>query len=119
MTSITATYVGGPTLRLTYAGLTFLTDPTFDEPGSYPGAGADARASSSAPRSPPPSSARSTSCCSRTTSTPTTSTTRAGALLAVGPRRSCRRRTPAARIPGVRGLEPWERQRRARRATSR
>lgn len=32
----TTTLVGGPTLRLTYAGLTFLTDPTFDEPGTYP-----------------------------------------------------------------------------------
>ena len=36
MTSpITATLVGGPTLHLTYAGRTFLTDPTFDEPGAY------------------------------------------------------------------------------------
>ncbi|WP_456844843.1 MBL fold metallo-hydrolase [Cellulomonas sp. P5_C6] len=38
--SITATFVGGPTLRLTYAGLTFLTDPTFDPPGDYPSGGA-------------------------------------------------------------------------------
>ncbi|MEV0294885.1 hypothetical protein [Nocardia sp. NPDC050710] len=29
--------VGGPTLRLHYAGLTWLTDPTFDAPGDYPG----------------------------------------------------------------------------------
>ncbi|WP_258724473.1 MBL fold metallo-hydrolase [Cellulomonas sp. NS3] len=36
----TTTLVGGPTLRLTYAGLTFLTDPTFDEPGTYPSPGA-------------------------------------------------------------------------------
>ena len=36
MTSITATYVGGPTLHLAYAGLTFLTDPTFDPPGGVP-----------------------------------------------------------------------------------
>src|SRR3954468_4218772 len=34
--SITATLVGGPTLRLTYSGLTFLTDPTFDDPRTYP-----------------------------------------------------------------------------------
>ena len=34
--SITATLVGGPTLRLTYAGLTFLTDPTFDDPRRVP-----------------------------------------------------------------------------------
>ena len=39
MTSITATFVGGPTLLLTYAGQTFLTDPTFDPPGDYPGTG--------------------------------------------------------------------------------
>src|SRR3954449_12301197 len=38
--SITATFIGGPTLRLLYAGLTFLTDPTFDPPGAYPGTGA-------------------------------------------------------------------------------
>jgi L-ascorbate metabolism protein UlaG (beta-lactamase superfamily) len=36
--SLTATWIGGPTLRLTYAGLTFLTDPTFDDPGEYAGA---------------------------------------------------------------------------------
>jgi len=36
-TPITATLVGGPTLALTYAGLTFLTDPTFDEPRDYEG----------------------------------------------------------------------------------
>lgn len=29
--------VGGPTLRLRYARATFLTDPTFDPPGDYPG----------------------------------------------------------------------------------
>jgi len=27
---------GGPTVVLPYGGLTFLTDPTFDEPGDYP-----------------------------------------------------------------------------------
>lgn len=30
-------HIGGPTVRLRYAGQTFLTDPTFDEPGDYPG----------------------------------------------------------------------------------
>src|SRR4051812_22786860 len=40
MTSqLTATLVGGPTVLLTYAGLTFLTDPTFDLPGAYPATG--------------------------------------------------------------------------------
>ena len=43
MTSITATFVGGPTLHLAYAGLSFLTDPTFDPPGEYPGTGATLR----------------------------------------------------------------------------
>ena len=37
MTSISALLVGGPTLHLTYAGLSVLTDPTFDEPGEYTG----------------------------------------------------------------------------------
>ncbi|WP_336083481.1 MBL fold metallo-hydrolase [Nocardia sp. SSK8] len=32
-----ALHIGGPTLRFRYAGLTWLTDPTFDEPGEYPG----------------------------------------------------------------------------------
>ena len=34
MTSLEMLLVGGPTLRFRYAGLTFLTDPTFDAPGS-------------------------------------------------------------------------------------
>lgn len=37
MTPISALLVGGPTLHFTYAGVAFLTDPTFDEPGSYEG----------------------------------------------------------------------------------
>jgi len=38
MTTTTLTWVGGPTLMLEHAGLTFLTDPTFDEaPAEYPG----------------------------------------------------------------------------------
>jgi len=36
-TPITVTFVGGPTLALTYGGLTFLTDPTFDPPRDVPG----------------------------------------------------------------------------------
>lgn len=35
---ITALHVGGPTIHFTYAGLSFLTDPTFDEPRDYEGA---------------------------------------------------------------------------------
>ncbi len=33
------TLVGGPTVLFTYAGLTVLTDPTFDAPGEFPVAG--------------------------------------------------------------------------------
>lgn len=33
MNTVTATLVGGPTLVLSYAGLTIVTDPTFDPPG--------------------------------------------------------------------------------------
>ncbi|UAK32427.1 MBL fold metallo-hydrolase [Nocardia asteroides] len=36
-TALEVLHVGGPTLRLRYAGRTWLTDPTFDEPGDYPG----------------------------------------------------------------------------------
>ncbi len=39
MTEIGFTLVGGPTAVLTLAGLTFITDPTFDQPRSYPGPG--------------------------------------------------------------------------------
>jgi L-ascorbate metabolism protein UlaG (beta-lactamase superfamily) len=35
VTTVKATLIGGPTLVLRYAGLTFLTDPTFDPPGTY------------------------------------------------------------------------------------
>lgn len=38
MTTTTLTWVGGPTLLIELAGLTFLTDPTFDAaPAEYPG----------------------------------------------------------------------------------
>lgn len=37
MTRIDALLVGGPTLHLSYAGLSILTDPTFDEPRTYDG----------------------------------------------------------------------------------
>ena len=36
MPDLFVTYLGGPTVLLEYAGLTILTDPTFDEPGTYP-----------------------------------------------------------------------------------
>ncbi len=37
MTTVTALHIGGPTLLLRWAGRTVLSDPTFDEPGEYPG----------------------------------------------------------------------------------
>ncbi len=36
MSTTTLTYIGGPTAILDYAGLRFITDPTFDAPQSYP-----------------------------------------------------------------------------------
>jgi L-ascorbate metabolism protein UlaG (beta-lactamase superfamily) len=36
-TTLEAVHIGGPTLRFRYAGLTWLTDPTFDAPGDYKG----------------------------------------------------------------------------------
>ena len=35
MSTTTITYIGGPTAVLEYAGLRFITDPTFDGPGTY------------------------------------------------------------------------------------
>src|SRR6478735_5839606 len=35
--SLSALLIGGPTLPFDYAGLSCLTDPTFDEPGDYDG----------------------------------------------------------------------------------
>ena len=35
MATTTITYIGGPTAVLEYAGKRFITDPTFDAPGSY------------------------------------------------------------------------------------
>ncbi|WP_405484050.1 MBL fold metallo-hydrolase [Nocardia sp. NBC_00511] len=36
-TTVEILHIGGPTLRFAYGNLTWLTDPTFDEPGDYPG----------------------------------------------------------------------------------
>ncbi|MEU0505094.1 MBL fold metallo-hydrolase [Nocardia sp. NPDC005998] len=36
-TTVEALHIGGPTLRFRYGKLTWLTDPTFDAPGAYPG----------------------------------------------------------------------------------
>jgi L-ascorbate metabolism protein UlaG (beta-lactamase superfamily) len=35
MSTTTITYIGGPTALIEFAGLTIVTDPTFDEPQSY------------------------------------------------------------------------------------
>jgi L-ascorbate metabolism protein UlaG (beta-lactamase superfamily) len=35
MSDVVVTYLGGPTVLLEYAGLTILTDPTFDDPRAY------------------------------------------------------------------------------------
>ena len=35
MSPTTITYIGGPTALLEYAGLRFVTDPTFDPPQTY------------------------------------------------------------------------------------
>jgi L-ascorbate metabolism protein UlaG (beta-lactamase superfamily) len=37
--AIEVTYVGGPTAVIEIAGMRFLTDPTFDRPGTYPSTG--------------------------------------------------------------------------------
>jgi len=41
MSPTTITYIGGPTALIEYAGLRFITDPTFDGPQAYPEAGSE------------------------------------------------------------------------------
>ncbi|MET8776253.1 MBL fold metallo-hydrolase [Nocardia sp. NPDC004654] len=36
-TALEVLHIGGPTIRFRYGGSVWLTDPTFDEPGDYPG----------------------------------------------------------------------------------
>ncbi|MEU4667414.1 MBL fold metallo-hydrolase [Amycolatopsis sp. NPDC023774] len=36
MTTFSLRHLGGPTSLITYGGVRFLTDPTFDQPGNYP-----------------------------------------------------------------------------------
>ncbi|MGW4243639.1 MBL fold metallo-hydrolase [Nocardia sp. NPDC004722] len=36
-TTLELLHIGGPTVRFAYGDLIWLTDPTFDEPGNYPG----------------------------------------------------------------------------------
>ncbi|MFF4594624.1 MBL fold metallo-hydrolase [Amycolatopsis sp. NPDC001319] len=36
MTTFSLRHLGGPTSLITYGGVRFLTDPTFDQPGEYP-----------------------------------------------------------------------------------
>ncbi|MEQ1736299.1 MAG: MBL fold metallo-hydrolase [Rhodoglobus sp.] len=49
MSTTTITYIGGPTAILEYAGLRFITDPTFDAPQSYPEPGEDALVKTAGP----------------------------------------------------------------------
>jgi L-ascorbate metabolism protein UlaG (beta-lactamase superfamily) len=52
MSTTTITYIGGPTAVLEYAGLRFITDPTFDGPGSYPEAGSTTLVKTAGPAIP-------------------------------------------------------------------
>lgn len=104
-TAITATLVGGPTLALTYAGLTFLTDPTFDEPREY--AGGIPLRKLVGPAVQPDALGRIDVVLLSHDQHPDNLDESGRALLADVPTVLS---TPdaAARIPGVRGLAPWE-----------
>lgn len=52
MAMTTLTYIGGPTAILEYAGLRFVTDPTFDPPQSYPEPGSTTLVKTAAPGIP-------------------------------------------------------------------
>lgn len=101
-----ATFVGDPTLRLRYAGLTFLTDPTFDDaPAEYPG-GVTLRKLVGPALTPAQVGPVDVVLLSHDQHADNLDV-RGRALLADVPLVLS---TPdaAARVPGVRGLEPWE-----------
>lgn len=102
---ITATLVGGPTLAFTYAGLAFLTDPTFDEPREYEG-GITLR-KLVGPALPADALGPIDVILLSHDQHPDNLDESGRALLAGVPTVLS---TPdaAARVPGVRGLEPWE-----------
>ena len=107
MTSITATFVGGPTVHLRYAGQTFLTDPTFDPPGEYPGRGAPLRKLVGPARTLDELGPVDVVLLSHDEHADNLDGAGRQMLASVATVLS----TPGAavRIPGVRGLEPWER----------
>jgi L-ascorbate metabolism protein UlaG (beta-lactamase superfamily) len=106
---VTVTYLGGPTVLLEYAGLTILTDPTFDDPRSYPDPGSTTLVKTHAPgltvdALPPmhlillshhdhPDNLDDAGLALVRSGIPTLTTPHAAAALA---------------LPQVRGLEPWE-----------
>jgi L-ascorbate metabolism protein UlaG (beta-lactamase superfamily) len=49
MSTLTFTYIGGPTAVIEYAGLRFITDPTFDEPRTYDGGDGEALVKTTGP----------------------------------------------------------------------
>lgn len=107
MTSpITATFVGGPTLHLTYAGLAFLTDPTFDPPGEHTGAGTTLHKLVGPAVTPGQLGPVDVVLLSHDQHADNLDTAGRALLASVPTVLS----TPdaAARVDGVRGLEPWE-----------
>ncbi|MFB7878346.1 MULTISPECIES: MBL fold metallo-hydrolase [unclassified Nocardia] len=100
-----ALHIGGPTLRFRYAGLTWLTDPTFDEPGVYPGPVTLRKLSGPAV---PPEDLGVIDVVLLSHDQHADNLDTAGRALL--PRIETVLSTPdaASRIEGVRGLEPWE-----------
>jgi L-ascorbate metabolism protein UlaG (beta-lactamase superfamily) len=109
MSDVVVTYLGGPTVLLEYAGLTILTDPTFDDPRSYEDPGSTplvkTRASALAAAALPPihlillshhdhpDNLDESGLALVRSGIPTLTTPHAAAALD---------------LPSVRGLEPWE-----------
>ena len=106
MTSITATYVGGPTVHLRYAGQTFLTDPTFDPPGEYPGTGATLRKLVGPAVSPAELGPVDVVLLSHDQHADNLD--HAGRTLLASVATVLSTPDAAARVPGVQGLVPWE-----------
>ncbi|GEN79121.1 MBL fold metallo-hydrolase [Actinotalea fermentans] len=105
MTTLTALHVGGPTLFLRWAGRAVICDPTFDEPGEYPG-GVTLRKLTGPAVSPADLGPLDLALVSHDQHADNLDV--AGRALLGSVPTVVSTTTAAARLPGVVGLEPWQ-----------
>jgi L-ascorbate metabolism protein UlaG (beta-lactamase superfamily) len=105
--TLTLLHVGGPTTVLRVGGLTIVTDPTFDDPGSYPLPGGRQLTKLTPPAVPVTSLGRVDVALVSHDQHPDNLDTSGRALLADVPT-ALSTTEAAGRLPGVTGLEPWQ-----------